>query len=190
MIPNEEKPELTLEEQNEAFWAKTPEERAIAIAKDVLAQLEIKKYRAANNGYVQMFAKDPSTLSGDIQKDFDNYSICEVCVLGATILSCARLGDRIMREEVRGGSVENSVAQLLSTIFDGRTLFIMESCFEGLSYASGNSRIARDNGLFLERLTNEEEIAITTFRDRYHMPKMKMVAIMENIIANNGKFVL
>jgi hypothetical protein len=158
----------------------TRRERRIAIAKDVLAQLNTLHLR--NGTY--MTGEVPVGLDDDAQKVIDIIQAeCDVCLLGACLLSKIRLYDEVSTAQLMFDEdaidVESSlVRDLLADEFSQEQMDLIEAAFE------------RTVGLSDELDINDPELSnACLFGCRYEAHAARVQAIMENIVKHNGAFV-
>lgn len=150
-------------------------EKALAVAKDVLARLELGTLQPQGDKFFDLLNwrgdLTEETLIDDIER------VCPVCALGSLLLSKCRLYE--------GGVVDGHLQTLedsdrpledLSDIFTTDQLSLIEAAFERRSYSWSTC---------LSKLTQ----AITLF-PLYSSPPEKLKGIMENIISNEGEFVV
>lgn len=172
--------------------------KAIAVAQDVLNQLKYKNYKPVVNYYFNAEKIDVSNLSLENKDVCDLLpklcKKCEVCALGACLLSTARLYDNMPADEVfminrdynwttnsykdpyltLRRSDEETFADLLSDVFDENQCSLIESAFE---------RTCRGN-----YEDHEEVCRAIEFGEKYDDDKKRMRAIMRNVIRNDGWF--
>lgn len=178
----------------EQFNKMPVKKRRIMVAKDVLLQLEAGKIKAETGHYIQLkFVPDIDLKDSreDIKKNYDKISECRVCALGASIMSCTRLGNQLKFEDIGAGvaSLNNSATKgLLRKVFTPKQLMLIETAFEGHSPSS--TRVA--SYLFglsrYDSLTNKEVEDCNKFRYRIEDVNDRLGAIMKNIIKNKGIF--
>lgn len=167
--------------------ALTSAEMKVAIAKDVIAQLKAKKpkIKVYEGVYFVASLKKPfAEVGDDLQEAASKIVSCEVCALGAVFLSKARLyndcpmsiADGWHGDDGKCLSFNDDDMRLnLDSLFSNRQLRSIEAAFEGFS--SDFSCIYPDGR---ERM----------FYEQHDDNKDRMIAIMKNIIANKGEFVL
>jgi hypothetical protein len=189
---------LTVEE----FDALPKNEKAVLVAKDVLAQIKAKNYIPNTGSYVKPAEyvnkiKDLGVKKGDdVRTNFDKLPVCKVCALGSMLLSCTRLGNRLTFGNLNFGDgstgtsireLDNpKVKKLFKSIFDGYQLLLIENSFESPSWSQ--DRYGSDVlGL---SLTDEDYSNCREFYLRYSNDDTRMVAICKNIIKNKGTFKL
>lgn len=173
-------------------------EKAVAVAKDVIAQIRSKEHPlqvASNNGYIVGPLAVLPDQPCDLQEIVDDVqSKCEVCALGAAVLSTARLLDNIPVGSVlwEGSRVDFSdkwfrakrvvetnrdkLLDALSPIFDPWQCDMIEAAFER-SFVYADTDISDYD---IERSVN--------FGSEYQCDDDRLVAIMENVIENGGRF--
>lgn len=209
--------------KTEEFYKLSREERAVLVAKDVIDQIRIGKYQPMNGDYVQILSNFP--LEGEIKEKFSDIK-CKVCALGATLMSCTHLGNRLRFDEIKmsGDSFRlseehPSVTNLLSHVFTPHTLLLIENAFEGYPGSLDDKfnykrdmqidedfSIRRYGHLLGETLSREECVKCRAFYRSFIIEnnegddfdddewsddsERRMIAIMENIIANKGEFIL
>ena len=134
-------------------------QRRVALARDVLAQLEAKKIIPEYGTYVS--ASD---------------AFCETCALGAMMVSCCGVDDA-------DGAREDDVIECLVPLFSRRELAEIEASFEGDTGMPMQHR-ARYASARLRRFAEVFEGTA-----EHIPPEARLRAIMSNIIANDGEFV-
>ena len=153
----------------------------VAIAKDVIARVD-KIGQIAKGGYIDIdgnFCLGPN----DLQEYVDEIEpYCTVCALGSILLSKARLYNNVPTSNFEaiyyhGGRPE--IVESLKDIFPIEQLDLIESAFEkDLIFSS----IISDS--FIQEIKDA-----AMFGSEYKVAKDRLVAIMENIIENNGEFI-
>lgn len=172
---------------------------AVAIARDVLAQLDAvdgPRY-STSNGYLRTsrFNVDDlgnaavrdstTTASIDLQKALPLIEgKCTVCMMGGLLLAKARLfNDEIIAIDIdASGNGSMSLdrpltAQALQQYFSDDTLDVIEAAFEGHTHNHDDDT--------LEKLCNG-----ATWATRGMNATQRAFFVAENIIANNGDFVV
>lgn len=166
-----------------------PKQR-VAIAKDVIKQIKKGCYYPKESDYINFsedFDLSEKTLKKDIKKNFRLIKECEVCALGSVILSCTRFTNELTFSDLLEGD-DREFKKILE-IFDAKQLSLIEHAFEGFHYD-------RD-GVFAGKafdwdviLTKSEIKKTKLFHDSYSDSDDRLIAIMENIIKNDGEFTL
>jgi hypothetical protein len=118
----------------------------VAVARDVIKQLKLEKYRAVTGIYCQFglaSRRDPELLYDNppelkpgvqLQKQFRRIKQCKVCGIGAVFISMVRLRNRfVMSESERdlGEISEASIRDLLLKHFSYIQIGLIETVFEG-----------------------------------------------------------
>ncbi len=163
----------TLEEKNKEFDAMIPCQKRIAIAQDVIAQVRVKRFAATPGTYVRMGAKyeDRITHKDKVEELLEIEGVqCNVCAKGALFMAhVMKTGNCDMSDANHTGT--HSIAYRLKGVFDKDQLDMMESAFERSPFGS----------------TSNVHAAVK-FGKGYNNPDDRLIAIMENVIANRGDF--
>lgn len=185
-IPNK------IEERNAWFKALSPSQKRIAVAQDVIDQIETEKYKAHTGQYFDISGlSDECTLQESI--DLEGSS-CSVCAMGAVFASRVRLGNEVEEYDPSG----DDITEALEGIFEEEQLRLMEVAFEGYDAAHWFDENYGEDGEEVDEdgdtdwfINHDKFHDATTFR--YGIKgdnKDVLIAIMKNVIANNGEFVL
>lgn len=143
----------------------TPDQMRVAIAKDVIKQIDAHIYKATQGIYFkQIIGMDgPFPIHRDkyfnpiTQTNVGEIKSCQVCAIGSVILSGIRLFN-----EVEFGRTHKASYDAVQIWFDMDQAILIEKAFEWQS---------------------------TRFYKRYPAATDRLKAIMKNIIRNKGKFV-
>jgi hypothetical protein len=162
------------------------ESKAVRVASDVLAHLSV--YRVYVGRYLQ--GRVPGIGDKDVDLSCHLAAVeenCDVCALGALLLSKARLYDNIPISSLaaeystwRRDAIEVSgttIRRHLGDVFSQHQLHMIESAFEMCS-------IVESPGLH-EECDISDSVA---FGRRYNSSRERLGAIMENIVENKGQF--
>jgi len=181
----------TLSKRNKDFWASTPDQKRVQVAKDVIKQIQSNFYNPEHGTYFQFDIPDEIGVTDKIEK-FDKAldsvkrkgGHCDVCAIGACFASLVRLGDKVDTSYIMGSVIENGdsigdtfMKGKLRDVFSTQQLSLIECAFER-SAGHGTANIedrekARDWGY--EQSSNDTK---------------RLIAIMKNIIKNKGVFKL
>lgn len=171
--------------------ARRNRQMCVKIAKDVLAQLRLKRFRATPGTYVKINSKevdklcmgdDVTKLDAVMESSFkeffkrDKQVTCQVCALGAAFVSMVNIENECSVEEVMN---EEQMWPRLEKYFGRANIDLMETAFECSSYQNADSDISCE---LLE--------AASDWGSRYDNNTERMQAIMRNVIRNNGDFKL
>lgn len=176
--------------------------RAIAVARDVIAQLNKTSggYTPSTGTYLfSEYTLDTSKEAGDLQEHLPALQEigCTVCALGAALLSKARLYDAVPVTTLRlggDGAFSDSLyanrqvcAENLADVFSEDQITLIESAFE----CSDMRRKPEDCEWreWMERSIPRDIAAAIAFGQKFRSHRQRMMGIMENIINNGGKFV-
>jgi hypothetical protein len=185
-----------IDNRNKIFAAATPEQKRVLIAKDVIEQIKAKRFKPTSGTWVRPKMKNGRYI--EVEERFDGEEsvrelfigkkipACDCCALGAMFMSCTTYNEgttvdyfsvetdwgfeeRVLKEKLSNG---------LTDFFTPDQLQLIEIAFEGGDGAftadEDDDLIAQKAALWYEDMSRDDK---------------RMVAIMENIIANNGTFV-
>lgn len=162
----------------------------IKVAKDIITQIKAEKYTIEDGIYVR--------FNGEINKGddikstfFDGKKHCEVCALGACLMSIVHFKNTLKYNEIERGREfveDKKVARLLQDVFSLYQLALIEFVFE-----EGNAFYAAMNDFNLD-LKDQKRcylFRIENYRGHTRLGRNEnlLLAIMENIILNNGTFI-
>lgn len=166
----------------------------IRVAKDVIAQVRLEKYKANRGAYIsQLRTNNNVENQDDVKKNFDKIKSCEVCALGACLLSTVKFKNTLQFQVLRQADEDGDfgynkqIQNLLSSLFSPVQLLLIEMAFEK----------STSIGFFAEKVDNTGSLYdidwrikddAVTFGYKYNSHHDRLIAIMENIIDNNGTF--
>lgn len=164
----------------------------IRVAKDVIKQIDIKKYTVDTGRYVDDVEfkgyRDYSHL--DIKDNFANIKKCQVCAIGACLLSITHFKNKLSFYDVGHNiySLRNAKVKKLLSLFSKEQLLLIESAFEGLSYSA--DRVAVHVLEYdTDKCSEDLLIRASKYYSRFRSSKNRLKAIMNNIIKNKGTFI-
>lgn len=173
----------------------TKKEKRIAIAQDVLAQIHIHNLNVSKgtyidepNGYDEYVVNLIEFPDNHITKEeCDNLrKSCEVCALGSMFLSRVSLYDKVQWKDLQDFDEDNScvlnvsnLKKTLRKIFGKEQLEWIEIAFECSAVVCG---------YWYDHLLSKDQLACIHFGKDHNDDENRLVAIMQNIIDNNGKF--
>lgn len=183
---------MTMTERNEAFAKLTPEQKRVAIANDVLGYLEAQRIKATPGTYMRLTGIGNVSDEEQICSVIATAANCNVCALGATFMAAVDRANALNIEHVGvsrwGGDLEISYGDMsdyLCQFFDEGQLLMIEAAFEGHDPHCDLDDDTLDATTRMFSWTEDAEggdaICATPPADR-------MRAIMQNIVANNGRF--
>jgi hypothetical protein len=180
---------LPAAERNVAFAAMNPRQKAVAIAKDVLDQLNAKKYFATEGTYLGLelaYKREDESLQHILEKES-----CNVCAIGATFASCVRLQNEVTVGAVRNelGSVD-FMSGVMRGAFTFKELSVMEAVFEGCNISGGipdseEHSIGKYRGSLIG--VTSDDLDFDLEYDNSGQDDLVMRALMQNIIDNDGR---
>jgi hypothetical protein len=169
----------------------TKAEMRIAIAKDVIAQIKAKKYNPSQGSWVDVVGENhfhdwlfenASNCDVDVRNYTKNIKKCNVCALGSLFVSAVNKYNNVYGtyytvsfDKVFDFKETNNNSPLLR-YFTINQIMLIEHTFEG-----GMGAICFDDG---HRMVNKSY----TFYYKYPDSKDRLLAIMKNIVENNGTF--
>jgi hypothetical protein len=202
-----------IERTNAAFLAASPAEKRVTIAKDVLAALDAKRLTAAvgNYGYFEptrkfrgeeytnaWYADRKEFLDGDAREAILNGDIsCQACAIGSVFTCAVARMNEVTIEEMQSAEKEGML-DYVKEFFTAEQLDLIECAFEVVSVHAralhrlgdeGTARAAQAVAFGTEVTNawlNDARPGKSRFNNR---AEVRMVAIMENIIANKGEFI-
>lgn len=179
----------SIKKRNSIFDNASPEQKRVMIAQDVLDQIKAKRYIAKSGTWVDpQYNRNVSVKNTDsVQKLFADNVIekCDVCALGGMFMSCTNLNNNVSVKTLNNINGYNNVGlgdrikkntklpNELNRIFSKDQLTLIEIYFEGGS------------GWFL---SDDDDPHVFNFFEQ-KTATQRLVAIMKNIIKNNGTFV-
>lgn len=173
---------------NEMFNQLSPAGKRVAIAKDVIAALQSLQVRARSGVWVDL-KKAPANWDAGIElQPVFKQTNCEACALGACFVSAVKLGNNCkLTEDAKYDGFEFSppagdwgkdttgMWTVLKRYFTERQLALIEFAFEN------------GEGYYKYRDVANSEAA-NDFYYKYEDDEARMLAIMQNIVVNNGTF--
>lgn len=168
---------LTIKEEKKKFEEMTLTEKRVAIAEDVIRQIEMLEIIARCSVYLNITTKntDRGHLSELMQKD--EIDSCRCCAKGALFMGYFNLNKEKKRSEdpVVINDMNFSPDQFeapLRGIFSKHQWNLIESAFEASDFMQGKGDAGR----------------AIAFGNKHRGESRRMIAIMENIIENDGIF--
>jgi len=160
-------------------------EQRVAVAKDALKQLQYEKYTATKGVYIghELETRVCKWVDGYDDAELSNAKeqlqpllikdkgLCKVCAKGALFLSAVR---KFNKATVGDMSDENF--KVAENIFGSTNFDLIEAAFEKWDYLRGNST------------WNIPSLDAEAFGHKYDNDHDRLVAILKNIIKNNGTF--
>lgn len=188
---------MSVVQRNEWFKSLSTDKQRVEIAKDVLQQLDTKKYIATKGRYFVPGKKESynekwndfeegvnSTQYESLQCAIDSPDVaCQTCAMGAVFASRVRLGNEINSYRPDSRKVVNA----LEGIFTREELKLMEVMFEGYEI---DPMYTFDDTAALSRALEFFRDNTDTKLDANANVDRRLRLIMQSIIDSKGKFVL
>lgn len=171
----------------ERFNSLPKAEQRVLIAKDVIAQINIGKYKANTGNYIQDLKVSNSILNKDARKHINEIKSCEVCALGGCLISAVKFKNTLTVNQLKDlHDVLNDrispQGKLITSVFTKKQLQMIETAFEK-GFSLWADAINDDN-----YLTGDVYDKCTEFGYKYDKDKDRLLAIMKNIVTNKGTF--
>jgi len=180
-----------IEKWNSDFQTMSKEEKRVAIAKDVIAQIKAKRYTPKTGNYVKFKNRCKLKREESIQQNFDKVD-CKVCAIGSMFMSNIKFNNKFTLVTFEHSGKKQ--AKKLAKYFSKKDLNLMEYVFENWKPRS-TSYWAPDtfNGALNNIKYTESEIqrikkAQELFKAK--TPKDRLVKIMTHLVENRGSFKL
>jgi hypothetical protein len=167
----------------------------VQIAKDVLQQMDANYLIPFSGSYVRVTASQEFPVA-DVKTALEKVENCKVCALGAVFVAAVKRYNELQfssdeqydfqRGSLGGGWIKRHLQQ---NYFDYRTLYEMESMFEGEVIGAPvgtDPAVYKDLALAAARFYWKSRRRFETAPER---TAYRMRTIMQNIIDNNGEFV-
>ena len=164
-------------EQNDRFNALPHNKQRVEIAKDVLKWISLGKLKPTAGSYLWIPNKKTRIVkTNNPEGSFQDLVMrdsfkCDVCAKGALFVCAVARKDKVLNNNTRGMNNSSILAEKLGGVFSAEQLALIEAEFEGSMLDSDF-----DDPGFMPSLSK-------SLSDR-----MRLIAIMQNIIKNNGTF--
>lgn len=183
--------------RNKTFWAMDRTQKRIAVAKDVLKQLDSGLLTARKGTYLefrklrlQMINNLPNNLDKVFNLVSKKGATCDVCGIGSCFIATVRLGDDYETDKIfennplfTGLSLSSrQMRPYLRKIFTSRQLTLIECAFEQ------NYRHRDTTDKLSSYVFTQDVLEAVRFGLNYKNDEDRLRAIMYNIITNNGTF--
>lgn len=170
-------------DRNRRFKKLTVSQQRIKIIKDVISYLQTRKLRATPGTYVKLVGYDGEISPDDQVHTLTDRAPCEVCGIGSLFVSAVTLKNKFKVSDlsygryvdIKDGDLNNhTLRDYLRRWFNENQLQLIETAFEqSWGYAVGVS--GQDSAV--------------DFGVKYTNAKKRLLAILNNMLENNGKFV-
>lgn len=161
-----------IEKTNELFNSSTPEQKRVMIAQDCIDRIKANLLTPKRERLITMPNYE------NVNQENVNSVTCEVCAKGGLLTSYVGRVNNFDESCHIGNSEYNSAHKKLLEIFTLEQLAIIEYAFEGQQHIHSVDIPFGMSG------------ALRGFYNSYVTDEERLIAICENIIKNNGDFVL
>ena len=173
-----------IRDRNRRFKKLSPEKKRVAIAKDVLKQLELGQIKASTGAYFAPVDGDFYVRRGMLDPQIElgaflEQEECQACAIGSVFIAATKKADECRLSGFVASRA--SMTSYLSQWFTNVQLTLMECAFEC------SDMFARKGGLEAFDSRVRAAVAFGNGFD-YADDTGRLKAIMENIIANSGEF--
>ena len=191
---------MTIEE----FNALPGYQQRVLIAKDVIKQINARKYVAQAGIYCNIndadFTKDVTDgSSAQVKNRLDSIDKCTVCAQGALFMSTIGFANAFQVRSFKTDPWRNGVVapaekvkERLSKVFDDYQQAIIETAFEGRDVNEQLKRLFKLTFKSNETIRASYNLLVNSLKDYYHQydnAESRLLGIMRNIIRNDGTFV-
>lgn len=170
-----------VKEKNKAFASLSKKDKRLAIAHDVIAMVKAGFVNVYEGCYGGIHTDTGIDSDKDLQSQIVNNDgsfkgDCNCCALGACFLAKTRLGNRTRSD---GDIDPDDISSALGSIFGKRQMSLIEAAFE----------LDNTSGEFNEKLSEKQAEKAIAFGEKHDSADKRLIAIMKNIIKNDGTFV-
>ena len=162
------------------------------VAQDVLALLASKKLIGAQSGYFRLPSSGVLSIEDDVKSTFEKVIPlypCKACAMGSMLLAITLKENQLTYGDLLFADYGLNYEMLLS-VFSPHQLALIESAFENGYNSQLYTRVAKElKENAIEFLSGEDDFNTRHFNMSYPDAELRLIAIMENIIANNGIFI-
>lgn len=175
-----------LRDRNYRFNKLTKNQQRVRIAKDVIQQLDSKKLIATQGTYFETKI-DQSQINQQLNRLIENKT-CKVCAIGSVFAATVKRANDCAANEMESmfrlydkyEADNRKIRKYLKKWFNADQLALMETAFEGQCITANSMLLKADIRYKAYKL----------FNDLKGNADSILRTIMQNIIDNNGKFIL
>lgn len=165
----------------------------VEVAQDVLALLASKRLIGAQNGYFRLPFEGILSYEDDVKSTFEKWVTplwsCKACAMGSMLLAITLKENQLTYDDLRFEDNGLNFEMLLS-VFSPHQLALIESAFENGYNNQLHTRVAKElKENAIEFLSGDDDFNTRHFNMSYPDAELRLIAIMENIIQNNGIFI-
>lgn len=180
----EKKRESKINKANSEFKRLTKPQKRVAIAEDIIAQVRANNYKAKAGRYISLKGDYKLNDKSSAQEALiENKIKCTVCGIGSLFCSLIKFENKATIEDLRDVHLgvhdwDDRGRVRLHKYFSKEQLSLIESAFEK----------SDGYGTYIINIDEEELAATFAKRNKIRKADDLLIAIMENIISNNGLF--
>lgn len=168
----------------------------VALAEDVIVKLRAGQIIAVTSRYVDSNNMNEAIYKYDegveLQTLLRDVPSCEACAKGSLFLTEVMKNDnyKVSRYNDLSDICSPQIARRL-TMFDDNQLDLIETAYEREVIMEDNDYLMTDDqdGDFHDKTTTDVADRAIGFGEKYNDKTDRMIAIMENLIKNNGEFI-
>lgn len=185
--------------RNRVFKKASNAKKRVLIAKDVLKQIAVKKFLPRPGYWYHL----PPSIDNCPQSDAplqqallstNKREACTGCALGSLFISCTLFNNNVTISEAETENANGAFGRAIDTEFETKPVF-----HNGLDQIFSRKQLELIEYVFEQRglFDHDTQLAMSTaakdawlakFPARKSHAKARLIAIMKNIIANNGTF--
>jgi hypothetical protein len=179
----------------------TQRQKAVALALDVIANIRLEKFMVEHRGYIAHHGDDEApeaklSVGTDAGKACLLNSNCTVCAKGALFMTSVLKTNKVKVYDVLNADNEDMRTRILhkEKIFDQKSYDLIEVAFEGSDVGDAGDHLDesyKDNFGDTDWDARDEDIRSCkyNYHDKFMEPCQRLVAIMLNVVDNDGVFV-
>lgn len=172
----------------ENFNKLTVKEQRLKIVEDAITQIRKQLFRPTRGKYLTFgeAVRNEESLKDIMEQE---HVVCECCAIGAIFAACVLSVNEVYgRDDYNDGDFES---KKLEKWFEAEQLDLIEFAFEGLPVRDTNHKLVNPGAALVDR-TPYTEIGnkARAFFLKYCDDKKRMLAILNNILENDGEFKL
>jgi hypothetical protein len=168
----------SIKETNKIFNEASPEQKRVMIAKDVITRIKVDLIYPRRGSLC--LTEQP------LNQNVANETTCNVCAKGGLLVAfVGRVNNFQGLFNSMGNLTENSAHTKLAELFSYEQLALIEFAFECQQFI-GRNPITNEHILFDDKTKRK----VRKFYNNYLTSKTRLRGICNNIIKNNGEFVL
>ncbi len=169
-----------IKRQNNKFNKSGKPGKRIIIAKDIIKLLESKVISAKKRVYIKS-AYLTEHRYDNMRDILPNAPTCQVCAIGAIFYAKVAITNNHSLSEIDGYDSRAALSRVLLDVFTERQMTIIEAAFESRDYGSRMEMNDVSHGVINKALEFRKE-------NKLGSQHKTLIAIMKNIIKNNGTF--